>query len=395
MYRNSIMIDRYPQKHDIPYTDLRMAQQAGELAVQQEPALRIIDGDEASAENISPSVLAEKIRSLAGSLKGAVSEHPHIYGQITTANDLMQIPAEQRTLEQKTDYTLLVKSVHTIGKYFDERERRKYLEVYTTDELFDLAQRLHKFRKKDRPDFNELEERVLACAGNYLHLLGKELPADLIAARKRMEEDVEGRTGMTWGKLIRFSQRACEAMEQYIFAGDEETHRRDYHIAVTDKTDTYPDLSWVYQFIADEFALEVLGTRQTEAQKQSKQNFIDNCDTIVAWLNEVNPFLDHIPANLRIQKPPRPTKRISFGRAESGPEFERVGAAYSIRKTVQDILQRRDGNDARGITKSVNFDARGALNHQLRLVHMVEQLKRQLTEHAQADDSLEEIVPLD
>lgn len=324
--------------------------------------------------------LAESIPSLIDQLERAESRHIHAYDEIQTAWSTLYDATAKEAGERSGEEDLLIKAVYVLRNRFLEKPNDlRFLKVYEAVDIIELATRLHQFSRKNRPDFDGLEGRILDKAASRIPWVRSKAEADTIAATERMNKDAEGRTGMTWHNLSKQAGRACDAMRAKFFAGGSSNqHLKDYVINIRDRSGTEPDISWIYQFVADEFAFDLLGRRITNSQHSAKQAFLKNCDTIDGWLNDAAEMLDRLPKDFRLRR--RPRKRHNFRMRNRDAGYEPVSAATSIRGMIEDIRVRRGGNgDSRTPRhKPMARDPQGALNHQLMLAHRIEALKSEL-----------------
>jgi hypothetical protein len=213
-----------------------------------------------------------------------------------------------------------------------------------------------------------------------------------------MEKDAPGRTGMTWQSLAKHANRACDTMRARFFAGGfKNTHLKDYIIEVVDRSTTAPNVSWIYQFVADDFAFDILAERKTGAQKTTLERFTDNCTIITEWLDQSKDILNQLPNEFRLTRQENRGRKF-ISKSSRQAVFENVKALTSITNTIRDIEIRLNGTgDPRTLRhKPAQLDPVGALNHQLRLGHMIRRLKEELTVYdAPTEGHTEEITPFE
>ena len=342
--------------------------------------------------------LAKNIPDLASRLEGSESVHLHVYGSVETAADSLEKIENKPTDERTEEEVELWKAVYVLRvRFLRNSNDLRFLKVYEPADIITLAQNLHQFSKKDRPDFNDLEGRILDIASKPSSRRDRYVAPDVKDAKKRAEEGAENRRGMTWQSLCRHANTASNMLEARLQAGGQSNlHLKDYKIDIVDKSDKKPDLSWVYQFIANEFAIETLGKRQSVQQNTVKDRFISNCDVIDSWLEESKELLDQLPKDFKLKKKTR--RQSSFKRQESQESYYSSSAGWLIQNMIDDIKIRRDGTGDPKVArhKSMELDHQGALNHQLRLGHLVTQLKEELVYFGEiVDGHSEDIVPFE
>ena len=360
-------IEAIDEKEDVPF---------GDNGEQADQTVEVVYGPYAE--------LAAAIPSLIDRLELPASKHIHVYGDIETAqetlNNAIVLPRERRS---ELDNNLL-KAVYVLqSRYLKNPQDLRFLEVYEARDIIALAQQLRSFHRKHRPDFNDLEGQILAAAATRIPLRGgRYIPSDLEGAIGRMTEDASGRSGMTWINLITQANRACDTLRYRITAGGvKNEYLKDYAIEVVDRSATEPDISWIYQFIADSFAHSVIAKRTDSSQAASKERFMRNCAVINSWLVECQEQLEQLPGHFRLKRGQNIGKRRNYRYSKRTPLYENVTAQTSIMSSIRDIMVRRDGNGDPGTPrlKPLNFDPTGALRHQLLLGHKIENLKTELS----------------
>lgn len=343
--------------------------------------------------------LADSIPSLSEVLMPAISEHSHVYGDVETAAMILDRAAAKPQAEKTEEEDFLAKAVHVLRRRFLVNPNDLgFLQVYEASDVIELTRRLRTFSRKNRPDFNHLEGQILDKAAEHIPLRGKDVPKDVQGAIDRMNDDSESRTGMTWHSLAKHASRACDTMRARFFAGGAlNTHLKHYTIEVADRSETKPDISWIYQFVADNFAFDILAQRRSEQQASTKERFIKNCKIITQWLEESGDLLGQLPKDFRLTRYHQGKR--NFRRHQTPKtQFENATARTSILNMIQDIEIRRtgQGDDKVPRHKPVDFDPQGALNHQLRLGKMIDLLKEELAIYDVPTDSYtEEITPFE
>lgn len=325
--------------------------------------------------------LADKITPLSEQLVHSESEHSHVYGKVVTAKEVYESALQKDPKDRTEEEDSIVKVLYVLQRRFLMNPNNlDFLEVYEVSDLMELNKRLRDFSRKDRPDFKDLEGKILDRASIGLHLLGRDIPEDLRNAQKRMNAEADGRRGMRWSTLTKFAERAVDTMRQSLFAGGtKNVHRKNYVIDIADKTGNKPGLSWVLQFVADDFAMDVLGRRRSEAQVTNKSSFEANCDIIEQWQADNQGLLEALPKDFRLRRHNKQKHNFGF-KPRQLTIFENVSAYTSILNMIDDIMIRKNGTgDSKTPRhKPVNLDPQGALSHQLRLGHLIDSLKDEL-----------------
>lgn len=341
--------------------------------------------------------LAARIPSLTERLQGAVSEHLHAYGEIETAKTVLDRAAAKSADERTEEEDNITRAVFVLRRRFlEDPNDLSFLDVYEADDIFQLTQALNKFSRKNRPDFDDIEGRILDKAASYVPLQSKEVAKDVQGAIDRMTQDKPGRRGMTWQSLAKHASRACDTMRARFFAGGtHNVHLKNYIIDVGDRSGTKPDISWIYQFLTDEFAFNVLAERRSVQHTSAEERFTENCAVIKEWLAEANELLLQMPEEFRLQRHEK-RRRGRYGTRHRRAAYENATAYTSITNATRDIEIRQMGTgDSRTPRhKPVKADSVGALNHQLRLGHMINRLKEELAVYdAPEAGHTEEITP--
>lgn len=308
----------------------------------------------------------DEIPSLLPQLERIESAHSHLYSDSKSvyvkAKSAEQTPSEERTVEQK-QVLEDVETMRTFAPYSSS-----YEDVYTSDELHSLTSELALLSQKNRPDFNGVESRILDVMISELRRGEAEVvPQKLLGIVKRAENNTQGRRGMQWDTLIEMAKEASKIVR--IRA---KGHTEDYFVSVKDpEPKKYPDLSKVYQFVADIHALDIVGKRQSEVAAARQEAFVTNCSLINQWFERVAPVLDRLPRDFKVG---------------------RFSATLEVRSMVESMNNRLNGSESRGKDKDYRLDPAGAISLQKKIGHTIEAIKTQLSGGG-ADET--EIVPLD
>jgi hypothetical protein len=374
---------------DVDYNEQESPQEFREVEVKE-----IIRGPYAE--------LAASIPDLYERLETHASKHIHIYDGLITAKQTLEAAQAKPEADRTQEENDVMKAVFMLRRrWLMNPDKLKFLKIYDASDIIELATRLNRFRKKDRPNFSDLEGKMLDKASAKMPMRStKHLSKDLKGVIGRMHEDKKGRTGMTWHSLQVNAERACDLIQtRFIVAGGAKNeYLKEYIIEIADRSGTKPDLSWVYQFIADDFAFDVLAKRIGDSQATAKERFERNCNLINDWFEETKTLVDQLPKEFRLKRLERDGRKKKYFIKERKIVYENVTARTSILGMIEDIRIRLAGTgDGRTLRhKSVDEDPTGALNHQLRLGHTIAALKAQLTEYMiPSEGSIEEITPFD
>jgi len=241
--------------------------------------------------------LVDKIPSILPQLGHIESTNFHLYDDsqlvYTRAKVAEQTPEEKRTPEKKQ----LLEDIETMRSFAPYTH--SYQDVYTPDELHSLVSELRILGLKNRPDFNGIEDRILDIVTSGLRkgeLDNSIKKGKIQGIVKRAERNTDGRGGMQWDTLIEMAKEASNLIRSRTKGNTE-----DYFVSVSDPVPReYPDLSKVYQFVADAHALDIRGRRSFAVQEARKETFVTNCDLINEWFRRVLPTLDRIPEDLKV-----------------------------------------------------------------------------------------------
>lgn len=308
----------------------------------------------------------DTIPNLSDRLDFITSIHWHKYHPEKTISEMVPaikaVDRDQRTTEQQQ----VLLDCASLGSF---TKSVAYVDVYSPEELHSLATNLRRFRQKNRPDFDGVE-------GDILDILASrrgQLPANIEGAIKRAERNEDNRAGMQWANLNEFANAACHVLRDQL---EQSAERESYIIRVRDpEPDVYPELSSVYQFVADHHVFDILGERSKAASEDRQEAFRKNCQILNEWYAEAAPILNQVPRDIKL---------------------ERFGAAYQIGRMVETMNNRLNGNESRGRNKRYGLDPVGAINLQKRIGHSVEHVREQLREFI--GDGVrpgDQIIPLD
>lgn len=319
-------------------------------------------GHTRSAVAVAELPSPEEIPSLLPQLEHIDSAHLHIYDDsksvYTKAKVAEKTPEDKRTPEQKQ----LLGDVETMRSF--ARYSSSYKDVYTPEELRGLVGRLELLSKKNRPDFDGVEGRIIDVVLDGLRREVGGIPKNVREIARRAEKNMEGRKGMLWDTLAEMAKVASAIIRERA-----KGYTRDYFVDIRDpEPDNHPDLSRVYQFVADDNALAVVGQRMDKSQEARREAFVTNSSLINEWYSKVEPVLARLPRDFRVG---------------------RFGAAYEVRQMVETMNNRLKGDTLSGRDKDYRLDTVGAIKLQQKIGHTVEAIRAQLS----GDET--EIVPLD
>ncbi len=350
--------------------------------------------------------LADQIPTLTDRLERSYSSHQHIYGEIETAYTVLtrildpNFDFDTATDEEKAAYTqvkvVLPKFIPSLMKNGELQLDHPLLKVYTTEDIDDLQRRFRAFSPKDRAEFDGLESRVLQTAEVAFNYPDSQIPKDLEGALERMHAEAPNRIGLRWDKLNKYADLASDAIRQKMKGGGKQNlYLKEYIFDARDTSGTEPNFSFIYQFIADEFALEVHAKRLDVKSKMTNTRFENNYHIITEWYKEAKDLIDQVPREICLAKRNRGRVVTRHGGKE---QFNAWSAVRSITGLIEDISIRRNGTGDPKVLrhKSVERDYQGALNAQFALGHMVDEMIERLRIHGIAPDYVsEDITPLD
>ncbi|MGF7229255.1 MAG: hypothetical protein ACQR33_04710 [Candidatus Saccharibacteria bacterium] len=242
-----------------------------------------------------------------------------------------------------------------------------YEDVYTPDEIHGLAMQLIDFNNKKQADYSVVEGKVIDVILGEINR-GQVVASSIRGIATRAEKNEGKRRSMQPDKLAELAHYASTVIRnrtQEAFS--------EYYIAVRDPNPREGgDLTAVYQFVADAYALDVKGARNVAIQEQCRDAYVANCERVNQWFAEVEPMLADLPRDLKI---------------------ERHGAHWFIKNLVGSMNTRLTSADRIGKNKGYQNDPIGAIRLQMLIGHKVEDLKKLIAERVDEADT--EIIPLD
>lgn len=395
----------------VPFETLEAVHELRQIGDMDEQLASSIGGEgsgnslqETEEEELGPFVgLSEQFTPLE--IKQHISRHIHVYDHEDDGIDFVSAKSIFDSAEMKykngEKLSLEEDSLRTIvglwrERYLESPHDLRFLQVFAFKDIVDIHKRLMKFSRQDRsdrPDFGDLELRILSTAVSRRPLGGRH-ERGLMEAVDRMDKNNVGRSGLTWYNLNKQAARACDILETWISSGGRDTHLSKYKIEVKDRQATKVDMSWVLQFIVDDAIVDAIGVREQTAQTLIKERFVENMGTIDKWFEDNQALLDQVPKDFRFEQYiPKSMKR--FRRGPNVKKYEAVSAVFSLRQLRADLQKRLDGTGVGPRQKAYDFDPRAALNHQIVLVHKVAELQRGLRTYGSKPDLVvEDIVPL-
>lgn len=299
------------------------------------------------------------IPDLLPQLQTVHSMHWHRYsseGTVRTlAEEAKKLDENQRTAEQ----TQLLQDIVFLTRFTGENQ--EYQSVYNPEELHLLVLQLKALLQKNRPDFNDLEHRLLAVLQDNRAVVGTEERL-LEGVAERAERDEPNRVGMIWDSLTRLSKVASE----FIRLGSSDKHGSqigDYLITVYDpESRNHPDLTEVFQAATDLFARDVIGERAKQADAIRQRDFVVNAGVIHTWLESVSGVMNAVPVD-----------------SELGKRWQKIV------QLIATMNARLNGNELSGPNKHYRQDVVGALRLQLLIGHQVRELKQTVQTLADGD----------
>lgn len=348
--------------------------------------------------------LAKKIPSLTERLERSYSAHQHAYGDLETLQTMFHRitgPNAEKATDQEN--TALLQARAVLPKFVPDLKNSEgglridhpFFRVYTAEDMQELQVLLRAFSPKERAEFNGLEARVLQTAIMAFDHPEMSVPQELENAIERMHTDNPARHGLQWASLEKYAYLASDAIRKRMRAGGSQNqHLKDYVFNAQDTSGTDPDFTFIYQFIADEFAMNTYAKRVDSGSQVTKSRFAKNCGIITEWLRETEEILSKVPNELSLVKRRRGKKLVRYGKELTYS----WSAVASITDLIKDISIRHAGTGDPKVSrhKPANLDPQGALNAQFVLGHMVDELKDRLFSFgAEPDFKSTDIVPLD
>jgi hypothetical protein len=304
-----------------------------------------------------------EIPSILNKLNHIESVHQHKYNLEDTISGRLAALKEHPDKNDLTEEELQIISDYTeLSKYTGDVN---YLSVYTPQELHDLVEKFKLISQKNRPDFNEVEDKIIAVVDDKLRKDRLERDTSLNGVIARANKNAANRRGMQWATLIDYAEQASTIIQSNMISTPE---RRQYLIAVKDpNSQTEVDLSAVYQFVANDHINDVLGRRSERAHEAQLGAFVENCQIINDWYASVEEKLESL---------------------SSKPQF--CVWVREIRDYISTMNIRHTGGTITGITKRYDLDTPGAINLQKRIGYTVDTIRTKLATQQTGD----EIVPL-
>ena len=307
--------------------------------------------DESSTKNKLPS--PETITPLLPQLGSIVRFEAFAERTISSIGEEAEAtPETERTLKQKQ----LLKDIETIKMF--SRSGVVGLE-YTPEELHDLAADLNLIREmiieRKPPDRKGIQEKLRLP--DVAHSLRKYRDSDtfggvdLANLLKRSESPTRG---MQWRTLISSAEETIDLIGSNL---QEKSPKLWYFVPTVTDPDKKEgrDCSSLYQCAAYLRAFSVIGKRKISVSQANRKVFKDNCEIINAWHESVKEELAKIPHNFSVSN-----KR---------------GVGLIIRRHIEEINDRLSGEFKYGIRKDYRLDPAGAVSHQLRIGHFVDDVR--------------------
>lgn len=325
--------------------------------------------EQAAAEDTEGAAFADQIPSLISGVIRPLSIHEHLRNSDCTvrarAAEAEAIEPSQRTSEQQQ----LLADITTLGRFSDSTS---YQDVYTPEELHKLVVDLEHLSAKNRPDFDGIEGKLLDLIAESARREASERTDRLQGVLEREAQDSPYRKGMQWNTLIEVAMLASKYIAHLNEGRKYGVDMAGYAISLHDPLpQRYPDLSLVYQAVADMYVMDVIGQRSLKVDGPNQEIFRSNCQKINDWYEQVDSVLSQLPGRLEVRK---------------------------LRDHLKELIAlmniRLQGGESAGYKKDYTFNPTGAIKLQLRIAHTVERLKEQLTSKEPLVDE-GEIIPLD
>lgn len=318
-------------------------------------------------EQIAAEDIPSDVPSLLGQLHFIDSPQIHKYNPDATVGaklkQVLAYPPSQRTLEQEQ----LLSDVQSLKRFTNSEN---FMDVYTPEELRGLVETLSKLSKKHRPDFDELERKIIDTIDDQRRKDHQERDGTLKGLIERADQDAPGRRGMNWDTLRKFASKASAIIINNSLES-RSPERMSYLVDVFDPSPDENDLSPVYQFAAYSFALVVIGHRSIEVDRLRSEAFVANCQVVNDWYERLQGTLEVLSRYHRFK-----------------------GVCFNIKEMVETMNDRLTGNETTGYKKRYSQDPAGAIRLQQRIGYTIETLKF-LLETIEKPPTQEQIEPLE
>lgn len=311
----------------------------------------------------------DAIPGLLAQLDHITSSHLHKYNLDNTVGkreqEAQSAEPGQRTPEQQQ----LLEDIAVLAQFTSSEA---YKNVFSPDELHQLVAKLQLLSQKNRPDFNEVEDRILGLLDEKARIECEEKSDRLVGVEKRADKDSSIRRGMQWGTLNDFASEALsviwlQMMHRFSI------ERGHYFIPVQDpQPEKNPDLTPVYQLVADMHALDIMGQRSKRVDSDRQEIFVSNCRVVNEWYAEFSQIMCSLPDD---------------------PQIRRL--SRELREMIKTMNVRLEDNQLTGFNKDYKLDPAGAISLQKKIGHTVEQLKAAIDALGQPGTDEGEIIPLE
>lgn len=295
-----------------------------------------------------------------------------------------------------------------------DNEDSAYLDYYTPDEVIELSRQLLEVESQWADDTGlaglmaEVEpiahtERLYASRddnGYYDYMT--EAP---LAAEAEYATGYEAQPAVSlWDgqdpevpfreRLADGAQQASTAIRHFMLAGNHlNVHRHKYLVSLAKpphaEVDAY-QLRTTQQFVADNFALRVIGERKSQSDPQIRQQCLENAAAIEEWFAEHQAVIDQLPSDFRLVKPDH------ISRSRMDRIFQNASARAELRGLVHIMRARLNSGEQRGFLRSLDADPAGFHGLQTRIAIAVNRIREQLPHYVPASElSVTPITPLE
>jgi hypothetical protein len=325
--------------------------------------------DDSPKKEIQTEITAAQIPDLLDRLGPITSIHEHKYdASITVAYQVAEINKIALSGTLTKEQVQLLADVETMKKY---TRNDQYQNIYTPNELHGLLVALTDFSLKIRPDFGEVEGKVIDMVDSIKNNYKEEFSNRVRGVSDRARREKNSRRGMTWNTFNELASAAVGVMSEK--TRGTELHR--YYIDVKDPEPTKDhDKTPIYRFVAYDYAQSiVMWERDLIADKARQEGYKANCEIVDAWYSEVSELMDELEQN------------------------EYVGfAVKNIKEMIESMHNRLTGTYTTGFDKDFKMDPAGAMSLQRKIGHKVRELKLMLGKSKRGIRVIEEaeIVPL-
>lgn len=309
--------------------------------------------------------------SLLDRLEHSHTVHTHKYDESDCVRDALKLVEQKEPQDRTPADEVLITDIDTIAKFAGRAGYYQF--IYTPEEIHTIAVTLRTLEKKNRPDFDGIEDDLIDVNSALLRGDPRKYGEEAVRIKgiiARAANSGPKRRGMTFETMVRVASTANTILSDTLDASEE---RREYIIPVQDpEKSTGVDLSAVYQFVVNYNAYQILLKRSAAAGSLNRAVFENNCTIIDDYMTQVADVLDGIPTDIVIEQ----GVKSSF----SGRGSVRKHRPADYLRRLQSVMHERLANGAtgQGNTKGYKVDSMAAYRLQRLIGHTVEAVNEKL-----------------